>query len=222
MSVQIWNYFGMIASFSNNFIFLKTRKTGGTSVEIVLSSWCDAGDVCTVVSPVDEVTRASFGGILPVEEYKGAKVFNHMNAAHVRKIFPTLWRDAFEFTIERHPYEKVISRVYWRIGRRGGNVDQEYEAELERTLQMGDFVDRDLYSIGGKIVVDEVIDYPDMWPRLSELGRAWGHTVPDEKPNAKGQHRKDRRAAADILSERQKSRIREIAAFEFETFGYAA
>jgi len=52
----------MIASFQHGFVFIKTRKTGGTSVEIVLSSWCGAHDICTPLIPEDELIRARYGG----------------------------------------------------------------------------------------------------------------------------------------------------------------
>ncbi len=211
----------MIASFSNNFIFLKTRKTGGTSVEIVLSSWCSApSDVCTRITPDDEITRREFGGLKPKGQYAGARINNHMPAVRVREIFPELWDRAFKFTIERHPYEKVVSRVYWNIGRRGGDPVADFNAELDATLDSGRFIDRDIYLIDGKIAVDEVIDYSRMWDRVAQLGEGWGKTMPEELPRAKGQHRKDRRAAADILTSEQKIRIYEAAAFEFETFGF--
>ena len=52
----------MIASFLHSFVFIKTRKTGGTSVEIVLSSWCGPDDIVTPIEPEDEVMRARYGG----------------------------------------------------------------------------------------------------------------------------------------------------------------
>ena len=37
----------MIASFSRGFVFIKGRKTAGTSIEIALSRFCSEGDVIT-------------------------------------------------------------------------------------------------------------------------------------------------------------------------------
>lgn len=52
----------MIASFSRSFIFIKTRKTASTTTEIVLSSWCSGGDICTPMSAPDEIVRLRYGG----------------------------------------------------------------------------------------------------------------------------------------------------------------
>lgn len=47
----------MVLSFSKKFIFIKTRKTAGTSVEIALSKYCNERDVLTPISPQDESIR---------------------------------------------------------------------------------------------------------------------------------------------------------------------
>ena len=51
----------MIISHKHKFIFVKTRKTAGTSLEIGLSEHCGAQDVITPISPKDELLRASLG-----------------------------------------------------------------------------------------------------------------------------------------------------------------
>lgn len=47
----------MIISHKHKFIFIKTKKTAGTSIEIALSSICDADDIITRISSEDEKTR---------------------------------------------------------------------------------------------------------------------------------------------------------------------
>ena len=55
----------MIASHQHRFIFLKTRKTAGTSVEIALSKVCGPDDIITEISPEDEELRQAAGGRPP-------------------------------------------------------------------------------------------------------------------------------------------------------------
>jgi hypothetical protein len=52
---------GMIASFEHQFIFIKTRKTAGTAIELVLSSLCGAADIITPIHPDDEKIREAHG-----------------------------------------------------------------------------------------------------------------------------------------------------------------
>ena len=47
----------VIISHRHRFIFIKTGKTAGTSVEIALSKFCGPEDVITPISPEDEATR---------------------------------------------------------------------------------------------------------------------------------------------------------------------
>lgn len=136
-------------------------------------------------------------------------------------MFPDLWRRAFKFTIERHPYEKVVSRVFWNIYRRGGNLEAEFDRELRDVLETAFFIDRHLYMINGEIAVDEIISFHCLWDRIAELGASIGRSLPTILPDAKAHHRKDRRPAAEILSARQRAAIRNVAAFEFDTFGFA-
>ena len=55
----------MILSYTNNFLFIKTRKTAGTSIEIALSLKCSKKDVITPISPNDEIIRKRLFGLLP-------------------------------------------------------------------------------------------------------------------------------------------------------------
>ena len=76
----------MIASYSHNFIFLKTRKVGGTSLEIVLSSWCRDRDICSPVLPEDEELRQQMGGSARNFSDAEGKVrfYHHMPAGEVK------------------------------------------------------------------------------------------------------------------------------------------
>jgi len=211
----------MIASFSNNFIFLKTRKTAGTSVEIILSTWCSGGDLCAPISRLDEVTRAELGGHPSTAVFNGHRFFNHMPASTVRRLLPDLWNTAFKFTVERHPYEKLVSRAYWNIARRGGEPQAEFAGEVDRVLtDRSMYIDRPIYMIDEKIVVDEVVMYDQVMERLGELAVKFGKEMPPRIPRAKGQHRADPRPASELLSEAQKERIRSEMHWEFAEFGF--
>ena len=128
----------MIISHRHKFIFLKTVKTGGTSVEIALSRYCGDEDVVTPISPADEPTRLELG-ITPrnylapraayslpdyyrllMQREEKKLYWNHITAAEVRdRIGADIWNSYFKFTIERNPWDKTISDFYWR-GSRGG------------------------------------------------------------------------------------------------------
>lgn len=212
----------MIASFAHDFIFVKTRKVGGTSLEIVLSSWCSGRDICTPIPPEDEQIRARYGGSprnFRAREGKPA-FYNHIPATDVRAALPGLWSRAFKFSVDRHPYEKVVSRAWWNIGRRGGSPEQEIEEEIEQAIEKRSYLNYPIYCDGEQVIVDEVWRYEEMWDRLAELAERLGQAVPEAPPRAKSGHRRDRRPAREILSDEQRRRIAEDARIEFELLGY--
>src|SRR4026208_1557900 len=47
----------MIVSHTDKFIFLKTKKTAGTSIELALSELCGSDDVITPLTEIDEAQR---------------------------------------------------------------------------------------------------------------------------------------------------------------------
>jgi hypothetical protein len=212
----------MIASFSRNFIFIKPRKAAGTSLEIVLSAACAGRDVCTPISPADEPLRAEFGG--KPRNYKGwfgrPRFYNHMPAAEVARRLPELWRGAFKFTVERHPYEKVVSLAWFTLGARGGSPS-EIAREIEATIRRKDYLNFPLYTIGGRVAVDAVWNFVDLERQVRSAAARLGLDPDVELPRAKSGIRKDRRPAAEILTGEQRRRIHDDARFEFELMNFA-
>ena len=91
----------MIVSHRHKFIFLKTRKTAGTSIEIGLSKYCGAGDIISRILDHGEAIRQQLGYLGPqndawpfnrysprdrlslVKRRHKWRYYNHMPAAEV-------------------------------------------------------------------------------------------------------------------------------------------
>jgi hypothetical protein len=52
----------MIVSHEHKFIFLKSKKTAGTSIELALSQLCGPSDILTPLTRIDEASRAGGRG----------------------------------------------------------------------------------------------------------------------------------------------------------------
>src|SRR6476620_9128581 len=101
----------VIISHKYRFIFVKTLKTAGTSIEVFLSQHCGPDDVLTPILPHVEPHRP--------RNHEG--FFNHMPAAAIRdRVGPDVWRGYFKFCVERNPWDKTLSYYHMQNGRQGG------------------------------------------------------------------------------------------------------
>ncbi len=129
-----------IISFTHKFIFLKTRKVAGTSVEAGLRKFTGDDDIVPCVTPRDEyysamrgehsknyaanaadekrytelVLAGSFEEAMAHLQAMDTKYVSHMNITRIDNIVRehgyTL-DDFYKFTIDRHPYSWMISSV---------------------------------------------------------------------------------------------------------------
>lgn len=128
----------MIISYKYNFIFIKTQKTAGTSIEICLSKYLGPDDIITPVSPLDETIRNSIGGrgpqnhedisYLPVIKAiwrtlkRNRGIFNsHMTLEQLNKLKVKI--SDFEIvTVSRNPWEVNASLYFYEKHKRPGGV----------------------------------------------------------------------------------------------------
>ena len=69
----------MIVSHKHKFIFIKTVKTAGTSLEVALSEFCGSKDIITKIAPDDEEYRKSLGYLGPQNYLYNPKQYNMMD-----------------------------------------------------------------------------------------------------------------------------------------------
>jgi hypothetical protein len=225
----------MIISHKHKFIFIKTEKTAGTSIEIALSKFCGDDDIITPITPEDEYTRRRLSGrgpqnyIIPVEKYsptdkvnpafrnKPLCFFNHASAKFIRQyIGEEIWGSYFKFCFERNPWDKVISWYFW--------VNQSAQrpsiTEFIRSGKANLIRGFDLYTIDGVLSVDNVYSFEKLDLELEKIQNRFQFPGKLELPRAKGGYRKDRRHYRDILSEEDRRLIENIYAREIALFGY--
>ena len=207
----------MIASHAHRFVFVKTRKTAGTSLEIALSRHCGPDDIVTRISPADEELRAAAGGVPPQNDDTDPSSYAHMGARRVIKVIGReTWDDYFTFAVERNPFDVVASS--WRYSTRKPSFTKTF-AEFVRTPRRLDrlALNERLYRMGGQVVVDRVYRYEELPAAVADLSQRLGLDL--DLPHAKqgsGPHYRELYGPGDaeIVAQRFARTIREFG-YEF-------
>ena len=212
----------MIASHAHRFIFLKTRKTAGTSVEIALSKVCGPDDVITRISPEDEQLRIAAGGREP-QNFESPplerKAYNHMGAKAVRDLVgEQTFADYFTFAIERNPWDAVVSLYYWKYKDLPELPDFEHYVAEEWIEQLAN--NRRMYRIRGKLSVDRVLRYERLADELDEVWDHLGLPGSPDLPRAKGNARPAGHYR-ELYTDASRARVAEVFADAIEDFDYS-
>jgi hypothetical protein len=227
----------MIISHKYKFIFIKTAKTAGTSIELALSKYCGEEDIITKHNSTDEKLRNSLGYRGPQNYYIPLKFYSfkdfinsiykfeplrfrgHTNASFIiSHIDKSIWDNYFKFCFERNPWDKAISLYYWRYKKSGPRPSlSEFISSGEAYNNYG----YDLYSISDKIVVDKIFFFENLHASMIEIKEFLNLPEVPVLPFAKTGSRKDKRSYKEVLSKSDQEFIsnlyhREIAAFHYE------
>lgn len=182
----------MIISHKYKFIFIKTYKTAGTSIESYLSEFCSETDVLTPIYPP----------VLGHFARNDAGFYNHIPALEVqKKVGAEVWNSYFKFCVERNPWDKALS-FYWMERHRSSGL-----------LEIDDFLTREQIGLNWPLytdqhqtrpILDKVLKYEaldsDLEQVFKKLGLPWYGKL---KIKAKSEYRQDRRHYREALTPQQ-------------------
>jgi hypothetical protein len=234
-----------IISHSRKFIFLKTRKTAGSSIVLWLAPHLDP-DIDFIRLGVESEHEhpdlwKQFHGLssrvrLAAKRISLTPIFRpHMPAADVRRfIGDRKWRDYRKITIVRNPWDRTISAWRWSDHMRGISRSlSDFVADVERKKKLAHAIGSHrirlrrvakldnwpYYAIGDEIVADDIIRYEsleaDARPLFARLGISGGNL-----PRAKSGIRKPS-DSFQLLTPELVERIAVLHKREIEAFGYA-
>lgn len=201
----------MIISHKYQFIFIKTRKTAGTSIETYLSQYCGDLDVLTPISPaVNGHQSRNWDGY-----------YNHIGACSVReKVGLNIWNKYYKFCVERNPWDKTLSYYHMLNFRNGGNLSlDDYFISADYCVDYLTYVEQQNQS---QIIVDKVLQYESLNQELGAVFQSLGIPFSGElNVNEKSEYRTDRRSYKEVLSIEQADLISHAFASEISFFGYS-
>jgi hypothetical protein len=226
----------MIISHKYKFIFLRTRKTAGTSIEIALSEFCGADDIITWIEKEDEAIRTELGyrgpqnSFLPFFKYKyhdlkklvrtfQPKAFaNHNPARFIRQYAGLeIWNTYYKFCFERNPFDKAISRYYFstRPPKPRPSISK-YLASV-RVDMLSNW---SIYTINDHVAVDFVGRYEKLDEDLQKIAETLGLPSRLSLPRAKSKFRENREHYSKVLNPQDRTRIERVCAKEIGEFAY--
>jgi hypothetical protein len=223
----------VIISHSHKYIFIKSEKTAGTSVEAALSKDCTDGDLVTPLGDYwfNRDDRGQW-----VHNSMNAEGFSqHDSAAEVkRKVPPEIWNEYFKFSITRNPWDRVVSNFSWEARnkpalrpircwyhRLGVPFDEFRETRnLFQGFVAGDWTTNDrFYLIDGALCVDFVIRYERLEQDFQEVCARVGLPA-IALPHLKAGLRRAERSYADYYDQTSMSIVAERHEKDIRLFGY--
>ena len=169
----------MIISHKYKFIFIKTRKTAGTTIEYNLSKYLGNDDI---IAPSEQANylaqnymqQTSLSRFFEALKFKKlSKIFNfeftdHMHAIHIKKkIDNKIYQTYFKFCVEREPVDKSISYYFMRKNSPNSNSIRKKMSWIEFVNKKRFPVDTSFYTHNNKLIIDKIIRYENLENELS-------------------------------------------------------
>lgn len=223
----------MIISHTHRYIFIKSEKTAGTSVEAALSEHCRDNDMVTPLG--DYWFNRDERGQWIHSAMNADGFFQHDPAVEVKRKVPIdIWETYFKFSITRNPWDRVVSDFSWQARNRadlqpsrrwyhrlGAPYDEFKETRnLFRTFVIGDWKTNDrFYLLDGELCMDYVIRYERLADDLAEVCRSVG--LPTlTLPRLKSGMRKGGLAYRDYYDDDSRAIVAQRHHNDIRLFGY--
>jgi len=213
----------VIVSHEHGFVFMKTRKTAGTSVEIALSRVCGVDDVITPVTEEDEALRRAAGGRGP-QHYEHPphlerNAFNHMPVSMVRTMLGRKrFESYFSFAIERNPWDAVVSLYHWRYRDSEPGSFSEYVAS--EAIETFAAKNQRIYRLRGEVAVDRVLRYEALADELTAVWSELGLPGEPDLPHAKAGLRPRGASYRTYYDDTSRDLVAELFAAPIAELGY--
>lgn len=221
----------MIISYKHKFVFVKTTKTAGTSIEIALARHCGDDDVITRIADEDEKIKMELGlrgrqnTTATLNDGRNVELFNHAKAVRARRVVGLKnWRDWFTFACERNPYDRVVSAYYFSMKNKTLRGDTTHGLTFDvwvnkvRPLEALHNAGWGLYTVDDEIIVDKVFKFEDLNGAMTEIYQRLGVTKGSELPQTKTSDRKP--TYRELYTDETREIVAHCFAKEITTFGY--
>ncbi|MCH9806943.1 MAG: sulfotransferase family protein [Alphaproteobacteria bacterium] len=217
-----------LVSYRKKFIFLKTSKTAGTSIEGFLERYClPPGEFAPQHARPETITEAGIIGARPGRTTGNPRFWSHMSAEELKgQVGDDLWEEYYKISVVRDPYDKVVSSFFF-IARKSGEefkdaAPEEVRCRFREFVKAGNLpIDRDKYTIAGRLCADFVIRYETLADDLGAVSERLGLEYNAEAlPSYKAGIRPTGHRIEDLYDNETANIVEQTYRFEFKTFDY--
>lgn len=225
----------MFVSHTLRTVFVKTRKTAGTSIELALSTLAGPDDVVTTAARKDEPVRRESGAKPPQNHLKRVsewrprdlealwhrrwpkRFYSHMPAVKARRVLgAAVWGEYFTFAVERNSWDKAVSSYSRTAALRSVPPFSEWVQQCPVKI----LTSFDLYTEDGRAIVNRVLRYEHLAEELADVWRVLHVESPPTLPRAKGKYRTADADWRAMYTDAAIERVHQVCHREIAMFGY--
>lgn len=228
----------VMVSHKHEFIFLKSRKTAGTTIEMVLEPLCGPPRAEVTEATPARVTAQGIIGRRVLGRPTHVKLLqklgiglvtdwsNHMPAAKVKAALGTeKWDRYRKITAIRNPFDRAVSSFHWQESRVGVPADEDFGTVRAR---FNDWVartrpnsDKDVLFLDGAFVGDLVIRFENLAGELQTIYSMFDpNAAPIQLHHAKDAGPRRKHQVPEYFTEDSIAIVREHSGWVFDRFGY--
>jgi len=218
----------LLVSHRKNFIFVKTQKTAGTSVESVFEKYCMKDGLWLQTHDRDQVISeyGMIGGRGQGAKYD--KLYSHLTAEQIKELVSEeIWHSYFKFSVIRNPFDRLISRYFFSKKKENPKYFEDMDEqgvikEFRSFIKQRKYPIADHLKINGQLALDFLIRYETLNSDIEHVANHLGVEFKStDLPTFKSEYRISSFTPDMLYDELSIAYVNDTYAEEIETFGYS-
>lgn len=160
----------MLLSNKYKFIFLKSYKTAGTSVEIFFEQYCKPSLKESHFSE-EIITKDYIIGFRreSTQPVRLPKFFDHIPAYSLKENIGKKFDDYFKFSVIRNPFDMVVSSYFWSYNFYSNKITISFERYIETMIEVFAKKTKDILYINNQLIVNDLIRFENLTNDLERI-----------------------------------------------------
>jgi len=240
----------MIISHKYKFIFLKTQKTAGSSIEIFLSQFCDKDDILTPIGEGEDIrTKQNTSPQNYLNPKLSSKILLLMQNAS-KPIWPLIKKSSYLRSLKSekvffnhmtgHEVREKIGREIWNSyykfcfernpweklvsgyfwSNRGAEFDELLFDDYFNSGSYLNFYDYPIYTYQDEVIVDFIGKYENLKEDLLKVCNKIGIEFDGDLPKSKAKYRPKNHHYSYYYNDKNRELVQNIFKKEIELLGY--